>query len=39
MGAWIETPVLASTLAIVAVAPYMGAWIETLMSECLITFS
>ena len=29
MGAWIETPAGCSSGAASAVAPYMGAWIET----------
>ena len=30
MGAWIETGATAIIVLIVSVAPYMGAWIETL---------
>ena len=29
VGAWIETPCLASLRLYVSVAPYVGAWIET----------
>ena len=30
MGAWIETGKAPRALAVPSVAPYMGAWIETL---------
>ena len=32
MGAWIETSLVPESVAPVVVAPYMGAWIETLLS-------
>ena len=34
MGAWIETSILTGKRYIAPVAPYVGAWIETL-EECI----